>query len=164
MHVAYTQSVWNTLVRPILDYCSSVWDPHTQKAIKQLESIQNRAARFVTGGYERKSSVTAMKASLDWESLQQRRQVVRLTNFHQAVAGRLAIPVRNILRLVERNLRHTSPASNSFIPIATNKNCYKFSFIPRTIINWNDLPENITSIQDKDHFKQAVNSHLNKQK
>ena len=154
---------YKTLVRPILDYCSSVWDPHTQKAIKQLESIQNRAARFVTGDYERKSSVTAMKASLDWESLQQRRQVVRLTNFHQAVAGRLAIPVRNILRPVERNLRHTSPASNSFIPITTNKNCYKFSFIPRTIINWNDLPENITSIQDKDHFKQAVNSHLNKQ-
>ena len=155
---------YKTLVRPILDYCSSVWDPRTQKAIKQLESIQNRAARFVTGDYERKSSVTAMKASLYWESLQQRRQVVRLTNFHQAVAGRLAILVRNILRPVERNLRHTSPASNSFIPIATNKNCYKFSFIPRTIINWNDLPENITSIQDKDHFKQAVNSHLNKQK
>ena len=28
----------------------------------------------------------------------------------------------------------------------------------------NNLPENITSIQDKDQFKQAVNSHLCKQK
>ena len=123
---------------------------------KQLESIQNRAAQFVTGDYERKSSITAMKSSQDWESLQQRRQVPSLTNFLEAVAGRLAIPVRNILRPVERNLRHTSPASNSFIPIATNKNCYKFLFIPRTIVNWNNVPENITSIQDKDQFKQAV--------
>ena len=52
---------YKTLVRPILDYCSSVWDPHTQTLINQLEAIQNRAARFVTGDYGRKSSVTAMK-------------------------------------------------------------------------------------------------------
>ena len=40
---------YKTLVRPILDYCSSVWDPYTQTLTKQIEAVQNRAARFVTG-------------------------------------------------------------------------------------------------------------------
>ena len=73
---------YKTLVRPILEYCSSVWDPHTSTLIKQLESIQNRAARFVKG------SVKAIKQELNWESLQHRRKVDKLTNFQQAVAGK----------------------------------------------------------------------------
>ena len=162
-------SKWHWVVCPLVRQRSyTVFDRSWTWGCWQIAArfgyTYNVAEQFVTGDYERKSSVTAMKSSLDWEILQQRRQVARLTNFHQAVAGRLAIPVRNILHQVERNLCHTSPVSNSFIPIAINKHCHKFSFIPRTIINWNDLPENITSIQDKDQFKQAVNSHLSKQK
>ena len=65
---------YKTLVRPILDYCSSVWDPHTQSLIKKLEAIQNRAARFVTGDYCKKSSVTAMKEELNWEELTLRKK------------------------------------------------------------------------------------------
>ena len=149
-----------TLVRPILDYCSSVWDPHTQTLINQLDAIQNRAARFVTGANHRKSSVSAMKQELNWEELTLRRKVNRLTTFHQAVAGHLAIPVQTLLRPVERNLRHTSPAANSFIPLSTNKNCFKYTFTPRTITDWNSLPDSLTSIEDKASFKAAVNSYL----
>ena len=151
---------YKTLVRPILDYCSSVWGPHTQTLINQLEAIQNRAARFVTGDYRRKSSVTAMKKELNWEELTLRRKVNRLTTFQQAVAGHLAIPVQTLLRPVERNLRHSSPAANSFIPISTNKNCFKYAFTPRTITDWNSLPESIISIEDKAIFKAAVTKQL----
>ena len=42
-----------SLVRPQLEYASSVWDPHTQKNIKALENIQRRAARFVKNCKER---------------------------------------------------------------------------------------------------------------
>jgi hypothetical protein len=151
---------YKTLVRPILDYCSSVWDPHTKILINKIEAVQNRAARFVSGIYGRNTSITAIKRDLHWEELQTRRKVDRLVNFHQAVAGHLAIPVRNTLRPVERNLRYTSIKSNSFIPISANKNCYKYSFIPRTIVDWNTLQENLTSIEDKTAFKKAINNHL----
>ena len=39
------------MVRPILEYGSSVWDPHTDKLQEELEKVQNRAARFVTRNY-----------------------------------------------------------------------------------------------------------------
>ena len=34
-------------------YASSVWDPHLQKHINQLEMVQSRAARFIGGKYSR---------------------------------------------------------------------------------------------------------------
>ena len=36
---------------PVLEYGSSVLDPHTQCLHEELEKVQNRAARFVTGNY-----------------------------------------------------------------------------------------------------------------
>ena len=132
----------------------------TRTLINQLEAIQNRAARFVTGDYRRKSNVSAMKKELNWEELALRRKVNCLTTLHQAVAGHLAIPVQILLRLVERNLRHSSPAARSFIPLSTNKNCFKYAFTPRTIIDWNSLPESVTSIEDKASFKVTVNKYI----
>ena len=132
-------------VQSIMDYCSPVWDPHTKNLTNQLEAIQNRAARFVSGIYGRDSSITKIKQDLKWETLQQRRTVDRLTIFQQAVAGNLAIPVQNVLRLVTRNLRNTSTTANSFIPIQANKNCYKYlhSIIMRLYIfasHYNETP------------------------
>ena len=36
------------MVRPILEYRSSGWDPYTGKLHEELEKVQNRAARVVT--------------------------------------------------------------------------------------------------------------------
>ena len=38
---------YNTLVRPIVEYASCVWDPHTSKATSKAESVQRSAARYV---------------------------------------------------------------------------------------------------------------------
>ena len=45
------EAAYKGLVRPFLEYGSSVWDPHTHGLQEELEKVQNRAARFVTGNY-----------------------------------------------------------------------------------------------------------------
>ena len=45
------EAAYKGMVRPILEYGSSVWDPHTVKLPEELEKVQNRAARFVTRNY-----------------------------------------------------------------------------------------------------------------
>ena len=44
-------AAYKGLVRPVLEYGSSVWDSHTHDLQEELEKVQNRAARFVTGNY-----------------------------------------------------------------------------------------------------------------
>ena len=45
------EAAFKGLVRPVSEYGSSVWDPHTHSLQKGLEKFQNRAARFVTVNY-----------------------------------------------------------------------------------------------------------------
>ena len=45
------EAAYKGLVRPVLDYGSSVWDPPGVVLQGELESEQKRAARFVTGNY-----------------------------------------------------------------------------------------------------------------
>ena len=58
------EMAYKSLVRPILECSSPLWDPHVKSLAKQLEAVQNRAARFVSGVYSRKSNITSVKQEL----------------------------------------------------------------------------------------------------
>ena len=69
------EAAYKTLVRPIIEYGSSVWDPYTQGIQGELEKVQTRVARFVTRNYTREeSSMTGILEQLKWESLKKRRK------------------------------------------------------------------------------------------
>ena len=64
------EAAYKGLLRPILEYGSSVWDPHYEGLIlDDLEKVQKRAARFVTRNYTyEKGSMTGILKKLKWES------------------------------------------------------------------------------------------------
>ena len=45
------EAAYTGLVRPVLEYGNSVWDPLTKGLQEELEKVQNRAARSVTRNY-----------------------------------------------------------------------------------------------------------------
>ena len=56
--------VYFGLVRPILEYVATVWDPYTKSNINKIEMVQRRVARFVIKGYRGTASVSEMLRSL----------------------------------------------------------------------------------------------------
>jgi hypothetical protein len=158
----HTKSIaYQALVRPHLEYATPAWDPHTKANIDKLEKVQRRAARFVLNNYTYppapNSSVTAMLASLEWQPLHTRRTVTRLTLFYRIVHETIAIP-NHMLIPGYRRTRITHPYK--YLHMQCRVNQLKYSFLPRTIIEWNDLPPPIVLLPSSDSFKLGVMSHL----
>ena len=64
------KAAYKGLVRPVLEYSGSVWDPLCVGLHNELEKAQNRAARFVTANYNFETgSKTGILEHLKWEFL-----------------------------------------------------------------------------------------------
>ena len=69
------EAAYKGLVRPVLEYSGSVWDPSGVGLQNELEKVQNRSARFVTGKYSFETgSMTGILELLKWESLKKWRR------------------------------------------------------------------------------------------
>ena len=146
---------FKSLVRPQLEYASSVWDPYTVKHIHKLEMVQRRSARFILSDYRYTSSPSSMIAKLHLQSLEARRKTARLSIFYKAVNGKVSLPLTE-LRQATRSTRNSS--TNSFIQLGSRCDAYKFSFFPRTIVDWNSLPFTTTNSVSLDSFRSSITS------
>ena len=144
---------YTSLVRPHLEYAAASWDPYTARDITQLEKVQRRAARFAKSDFQRTTSVTQLLTELDWSQLADRRRVARLSMFFKAVHGLVAIPTDKLL-LPSRYTRQSG--QDTFINLPCRINTYKFSFLPRTITDWNALPESTRSKPSVDYFRRTL--------
>lgn len=68
-----------SLIQATLDYASIIWNPHTAILSNCIESIQNKAARFILRSYSPYQSVSALKQILNLPDLSTRRKFFRLT-------------------------------------------------------------------------------------
>ena len=69
------EAAYNGLVKPILEYGSSVLDPHHEGLKNELEKVQKRAVGFVTSKYTyEKDSMTGIFKKIKWESLQKKKE------------------------------------------------------------------------------------------
>ena len=137
------EAAYKGLVRPILEYGSSVWDPHYEGLIDDLEKVQKRAARFVTRNYTyEKGSMTDIFKKLKWESLQKRRKDNRIILIYKGLKGRAKIPTDD---LIPKNRRSRNQHSLAFQIHSASTNAYLHSFAPPppppTIRDWNELPD-----------------------
>jgi ribonuclease P/MRP protein subunit RPP40 len=142
---------YQQLVRPTLDYCSTVWDPHEVGLVRQIEMVQRRAARYVCRRYHNTSSVTSMLEELGWETLQQRRAKYRLSLLYKSIHGLVAVPLdehTDINNRIEHRISFRKPH--------TRTNYFKFSFFPRTVHQWNHLPLDVVTSPTITGFKTGL--------
>jgi len=146
---------YKAMVRPILDYASTVWDPIQAKKIGQLEQVQRRAARFVYNDYRTRTPgcVTNMLRDLDWNSLEERRRQSRLTMMfkiqHQLVDINPDLYCRKNDAITRG--QHRLFQERIHDPILRD------SFFARTVRDWNLLSTSTVTASSAEAFKSLIN-------
>ena len=149
------------VVLPKLEYCSTVWDPKSttkdkvgdlsnHRLVHQLEMVQRRAARWVTNRYHNTSSVTDMLHDLEWRSLEQRRADSRLCMLYKIRNNLVAINEDDYLT------RGSGRRKHQYHQLRADKDYTRFSFFPRTVVQWNQLPVDTCLAESLDSFKTQV--------
>ena len=73
--------VYNALILPHFDYCSLVWDTCSNYLIENLQKLQKRAARVISGkSYEIRSC--EILSELGWRPLAERMKFKKATFMH----------------------------------------------------------------------------------
>ena len=144
------------LVRPLLEYACTTWDPWTKKNIDKIEAVQRRAARFVMGDYSRYSSVTAMLSKLNWSSLSERRARFKAIMMHRIVNHQVAInPEEYLTPSTAPSRGHT----NKYLLPYARTQVFKYSFFPSAIKIWNAIPEEVINQETIEAFKRSIQKH-----
>ena len=77
-------------VLPIIEYGSNCWSPSSDKMNNKIEMVQHSAAKFACNSYPRRGryeefSITSLLESLQWESVEHRRNKAKLNMAYKMV-------------------------------------------------------------------------------
>ena len=147
------EKCYEVYVRPTLEYCGSVWDPHTKSNIDKIERIQRRAARFVLNDYNYENNNNQNLRNLEWIPLEERRAKNKVKLLFKAQSDLLSIPLNHL----KRNNRSTRLKSNSSYQVpASRVDSHLHSFYPSTIRLWDKVPESLKSLNSVDNFAKSL--------
>ena len=147
-----------TIVRPVLEYSSIIWDPSfTYSSL--LESVQYFALKLVSKSWS--SSYPSLLSALNVNRLSFRRQQSKLITLFKLKHNLLFVPNPPITPLVSS---HTyclrSSSSNNLHPLHANLSLFQNSFFPSPIKTWNSLPPEAKSTLSLSEFKFLINRFL----
>jgi len=148
--------LFKSLVRPILEYCSCVWDPHQDYNILKLERVQNFAARLTTGRWDENPEV--LHHDLAWPLLSQRRVFQKLCLARRILTGGLLIPDSFFTPHPVPNLRHLN--SCPLMQPSVTTNCHCSSFFISVVSRWNSVPDYIVSLSSNLAFKRHLKEFM----
>ncbi|KAJ4445638.1 hypothetical protein ANN_12321 [Periplaneta americana] len=122
---------YKSLVRPVMEYGAACWDPYRLEHIKTMGKIKKRALKYC-----RKNS------PLKWETLKDRRTRIRLCALFKTYRGEPAWrEIKN--RLQPPNYSSRNDHSYKLRERRQRTDTGKFSFLNRTIRDWNALPADL---------------------
>ena len=129
--------LYNTIVLPLFDYCSPVWDSCWAGSKDYLDKLNRRAACIIEG---RSIGAGELKSTLGWPNLQARRSYLKCLLIHNINFNTRS---RDLLR---------SPFAK------TDK--YQGSFRINGARTYNTIPRNIRQVETFSEFKIKLKRHL----
>ncbi|KAJ4426421.1 hypothetical protein ANN_27235 [Periplaneta americana] len=122
---------YKSLVRPVMEYGAACWDPYRLEHIQTLEKIKKRALKCCRNN-----------SPLEWDTLTDRRTRIRLCALFKTYRGEPAWrEIKN--RLQQSNYSSRNDHSYKLRERRQRTDTGKFSFLNRTIRDWNALPADL---------------------
>jgi len=124
---------------PYFDYCSLVWDTCSNYLIENLQKLQNRAARIISGKtYDIRSC--EILADLGWRPLVERMKFKKAMFMYNIKHNNSNEPMKNMFEISNNELHNLrSNAVNFHIP-KPKTNFMKKSISYSWALLWNSLP------------------------
>ena len=151
---AVKEKCYKTLVRPIMEYASAIWDPTTAYNINKVEGVQRKAARFVDGDHRTTSSVTKILKDLKWSTLQERRERTKVTMLFKGIHNEMDIKTDHLQLMT--TIGRTRGHQQSYHVPQSNIESHKQSFFPSAVRLWNNLPPSVVIKPDAKSFKDGL--------
>jgi len=148
--------LFKAYVRPLLEYSSIIWCPHSTVFCQKLERVQKRMCRMIPG--IRHLSYRKQLESLDIPSLKARRLKHQLIFLFKLIRNLTTIRFHDYFSLV--NDKRTRGHSHT-MAIKYARHNYRLHFFNVSIIDtWNKLPQRIVDAPNLTKFKEELTSYF----
>jgi len=150
---------FNTYVRPLLEYASSVWSPQYNYLIDKVESVQRRFTKRLPG-FSALDYPTRL-ISLEQCSLEKRRIVHDLILMYKFIFRLVDVQMSNFFTL--RNDAVLTRGNAYKVLLNANRvNVRRHFFTERIAPVWNSLPPAVVDFRSLPLFKKTINAaHVN---
>ena len=150
------ETLFTTMIRPILEYGCPIFDNCTTQQSLLLEKVQREGGLLCTGAYRRTNHVTLL-SELGWSPLATRRKCQKLTIFYKMVNQLVPAYLSELCpmtvgQITSRNLRNSMNIQLTKSRIT----CFKRSFLPSSIKEWNQIPIEIRNSPTLQNFKTKI--------
>jgi hypothetical protein len=152
------ETAYFSFIRPILEYGDVIWDINKENdhTLDPIEKTNLNAARLVSGATARCNRAKLYEET-KFETMKDRRKNHRLTMLYKMVY-QLVPPLLYYLlpEKVENRTRHNLRSKKDIDTPYARIDAHKFSFLPSTIKDWNNLPIKTKEAKSINAFKHAI--------
>ena len=146
-----------TIIRPIVEYATPVWSPCLVKDIAEIEGIQRKVTKRISGMHN--LSYPERLQRLGLPTLEARRKYFDLLECYKIFHGLIRSDCRAALTLSSCNTRGFQTKLTCNLP-TPRLNVRKHFFIERVLPIWNALPTEVVAQETFSKFKCAVRNNL----
>jgi len=148
-------TLFQTLVRSNLEYCSQVWSPHTKQDVELVEKVQRRFTKSLLYGCN--YSYKERLIHLGLLPLSYRREIGDLLFFYKCMYSMYDVDFSRYMIPVTQNSRLRSGSAGLLFKIRKCKTVtYHHSYFQRIVNLWNVLPQYLRDCADFNQFRKGL--------